>query len=305
MNVFIVILGICLLLVGIIVPIVSYHNSGKMKASGIYGLLICLGVVFFVFGFSYKIIPTGYSGVRTTFGQISQQTVKQGFNFKIPFVQSIHKVNNKMQDVTLKEKIWGETKEKTPVYAENIIITYQLSTKKTVWIYTNVTNTDDLLTSSIVSSALKSAMVEFEVNDVTNRSKIEPLAKEKLTKSLNEKYGEGTVIVHKVVINNMDFEDSYNEAIAAKSIAKQTQEKQLIENETAIAKAEADKKVAITNAEAKAESTRIAAEAEADANKKISESLTDGVLKNKFYDTWDGKLPEAMGSDTVITNISE
>lgn len=103
----------------------------------------------------------------------------------------------------------------------------------------------------------------------------------------------------------MDFEEDYNKAIAEKSIAQQTKEKQAIENETAVAKAEADKKVAITNAEAKADATRIAAEAEAEANEKIKNSLNDQIIKSKFYEKWDGKLPEAMGSDTVITKIGE
>ena len=143
------------------------------------------------------------------------------------------------------------------------------------WLFANVNNTDELISPSIVSSAIKSAMVELKANDVTIRSKIEPLAKAKLVESISEKYGEGTLEILKVVINNMDFEESYNEAIAQKSIAQQTQERQRIENETAIAKAEADKQVEITRAEAAAEAKKIEAQAEAEANRKIAESLTD------------------------------
>ena len=36
---------------------------------------------------SISVIPTGYTGVRITFGQIDKAAVKNGFNFKIPFVQ--------------------------------------------------------------------------------------------------------------------------------------------------------------------------------------------------------------------------
>ena len=107
----------------------------------------------------------------------------------------------------------------------------------------------------------------------------------------------------KVVINQMDFEESYNQAISEKSVALQQKQKQEIENQTAIAKAEADKKVAITNAEAEAEATRIAAQAQAEANKLLEESLTDGILKSKFYDKWNGELPDVMGDGTVITDI--
>ena len=43
------------------------------------------------------------------------------------------------------------------------------------------------------------------------------------------------------------------------------------------------------------------AEAKAEANRILSESLTDEVLKQQYYEKWDGKLPNVMtGSDTGI-----
>lgn len=309
MNVFLIILGIVAFVVGVILAIYfayqkSEYGDGVVKGIKVATrLCVILGIVVFISGMSFKIIPTGYTGIRTTFGQVSEQTLGSGFNPKIPFVQNIKLVNNKQQDINIDAEVWGETTEKTPVFASDVIVTYQINSEKSSWIYANINNTDNLIEQSLVASSIKSAMVELGVKDVTNRSKIEPMVKDKLQGSLNEKYGESTVVVLKVVINNMDFEDSYNEAIAAKSIAQQTYEKQQIENDTAVAKAEADKKVAVAKAEAEAEATLIKAQAEADANKLLTESLTDSVLKSKFYDKWDGKLPTVMGDNTVITDI--
>lgn len=43
------------------------------------------------------------------------------------------------------------------------------------------------------------------------------------------------------------------------------------------------------------------AEAKAEANRILSESLTDEVLKQQYYEKWDGKLPNVMtGSDTGV-----
>lgn len=106
----------------------------------------------------------------------------------------------------------------------------------------------NLVGDELVASAIKSAMAELGPKEVTNRTKIEPLAQQKLAESLVQKYGEDVVFVNKVVVNDMNFEDAYNEAIQQKSIAQQNADKQKIENEAAIAKAEADKQVAITNA---------------------------------------------------------
>lgn len=301
MNVVLIIIGICAIIGGFVAfGMVRNYKKETMKKILIIPLV---GLLLFTFGLSFAIVPTGYTGVRTTFGQISEEVVPHGFNMKIPFAQSIILVNNKQQDITLDAQVWGESIEKTPVYASNITITYQINSDKSAWIYSNISDTKKLITQDIVASAIKSSMVELHVEEVTIRSKIEPMVKENLAKSIDEKYGEGTIEILKVVINQMDFEDSYNQAIAAKSIAQQEQAKQEIENATAIAKAEADKKVAITNAEAKAESTRIAAEAEAEANRLLEESLTDAVLQNRFYDTWDGKLPQVVGSNDMLIDI--
>ena len=195
---------------------------------------------------SFHIIPTGYTGVKTSFGQIQETTIQSGkLNFCIPFVQSIHKVNNKQQDKHIEAQVWGEASDKTPVYAADVIVTYQVLPEKSAWLYANVSDIKNLVGDELVASAIKSAMAELGPNEVTNRTKIEPLAQQKLAESLVQKYGEDVVFVNKVVINDMNFEDAYNEAIQQKSIAQQNADKQKIENEAAIAKAEADKQVAI------------------------------------------------------------
>ena len=301
MNVFLSVIGTLLIIATIVVSFIMWVKKKRNIKLSIG--LIAIGLFLIVLSNAFVIIPTGYTGVRTTFGQVSEQSVPKGFNFKIPFVQHIELVNNKQQDVTVAAQVWGETKEKTPVYASDVVITFQISEKKSPWIFANVTNSSNLIDEKTVASAIKSAMVELSVSDVTNRSTIEPLVKEKLSVSIDEKYGEDAVTIKKIVINNMDFEDSYNAAIAEKSIALQTQQKQEIENQTAIAKAEADKKVAIANAEAKAEAKRIEAEAEAEANKKIADSLSDAIIDNKAIEKWDGKLPLVSGENGTIIDI--
>jgi regulator of protease activity HflC (stomatin/prohibitin superfamily) len=322
MNVFMIIIGILAIIAGVVAPTVlqertdrsrrRYGEEPKKVNKAPWRIMIAIGIILFALGNSFEIIPTGYTGVRTTFGQISQETVPNGLCFKIPFVQDIKQVNNKQQDTTIKATVWGETKEKTPVYATDIVVSYQIAAEKSAWLYANVTNVDSLVDDKIVASAVKSAMVELTVETVTNRSYIEPSVAAKLQEALDEKYGEYTVVVKTVVVNDMDFEESYNAAIAEKSIAAQNQQRQEIENQTAIARAEAEKQVAIANAQAEAESLRIAteakaeallieAEAQAEANRKLAESITDDIINNKIIEKWDGKLPVVSGdSDTII-----
>lgn len=266
-----------------------------------FGITIAAVCIFGIVSSCVHIIPTGYTGVKTSFGNVSENELKTGIHFTVPLVQSIKEINNKQQDTVCTDKIWGETTDKTPVYAENVTITYSIASDKSVWLYCNVSNVDRIVNNGIVASALKAAMAELGPEDVTNRGKIEPLAQQKLTEAFAEKYGDDAVTIHQVIIGNMDFEDEYNDAIQQKSIAQQTAARQKIENETAIAKAEADKTVAIKNAEAKAEKVRIEAEAQADANKKLADSISDTLIDYEKIEKWDGKLPTVTGGNAIVS----
>lgn len=39
-------------------------------------------------------------------------------------------ITNSRQDVTIADKIWGEASDKTPVYAENVTVIYNISVEK-------------------------------------------------------------------------------------------------------------------------------------------------------------------------------
>ena len=249
----------------------------------------------------FKIIPTGCTGVKSTFGQISEKPLSPGFAFKAPFAQRIECVNNKQQDYTAYSKIWAETNERTAIYFENIIVTYQISSEYSAWLVANVTNyRDSIITEPVIASAVKTSSKVFTDIDATNRGKIEPEAQKCLQNILDQKYGENAVIINRVTISNIDFDESYNAAIAEKQNAQLAYEKQAIENKTAVEKAEAEAQAKEKEAEGEAKAIKIKAEAEAEANRKIADSLTDNVLANKFYEKWDGKLPTVTGDTQTI-----
>ncbi len=276
--------------------------AGKIKAVVIGVIVVLLLVVGFN---SVTVIPTGYTGVRVTFGQVSDAVVPNGFNVKIPFIQEIIKVNNKQQDITFENTISSETLERNEVYFSGITVTYQISSAKSSWIYANVSNyQDNLVSESLVASALKTASKTLTPTDVTSRNILEPLVKTNIQKSLDEKFGQGVVLINKVIVNNATFDDEYNNKLAQKQQAQMAYETQQIENKTSVEKAEADAKVKITQAQAKADAMKIEAEAEAEANRLIDASLTESVIKNKTIEKWDGKLPAVTGSDNMMIDIS-
>ena len=59
----------------------------------------------------------------------------------------------------------------------------------------------------------------------------------------------------------------------------------------------------IAKAEAEAKAILIAAEAQAEANRLLSESLTDEILAQMYYETWNGELPYVYGADGTLIEI--
>ncbi len=265
---------------------------------------------------TFTVVPSGYVGVRVTMGQVADDVMNPGMYLHIPFVESITKVMTKQVDQVYGDTVWGESSEQTALYMSDITVTYKLNPDKAAYVVKNVANYDeDLVNFTLVSSALKAAARTLETIQVTNRSYIESAAVESLQHAVNNKYGSDVVTVLNVNINDMDFEESYQNAIAERQLAEQAYQRQAIENKTALEKAEADKQVAITNAEAKAEADRIAAEAQAEivriqaeaqaeANKKLSDSLTDQLVEYQKIEAWDGKLPVVQGSGNAFVDVS-
>lgn len=299
MNIVLLVISVVAAILGIIIRVLTkdtdYEKDGKHYAHP----MIIGGLILLVFSQSFAIIPTGYTGVRITFGQIDNRTVQNGFNWKIPFVQSINQVNNKQQDISYTGQVWSETAERTVLYYEGITVTYTINPEKSAWIYANVSDyKKNLISDNLVASAIKSSSKELNSTDATNRGIIEPIAQEKIQEALDQKYGSDVVFINKVVIANTDFEESYNQAIADKQTAQLAYEKQQIENKRQIEAAEAEAKVKTTQAKAEADAAVIKAQGEADANKLLNDSITEKILKQQYYEKWNGQLPSVVNSDS-------
>ena len=59
----------------------------------------------------------------------------------------------------------------------------------------------------------------------------------------------------------------------------------------------------IAKAEAEAEAILITAEAQAKANKLLSDSLTDEILAQNYYEKWNGVLPNVYGAEGMLIQV--
>lgn len=235
----------------------------------------------------FTIVEAGHTGVVVTLGKVNEGVLQEGLHVKAPFVQEVVKIDNRIVKLEVDTEAFSKDLQ---TVATTLAINYRVDTAKSYSIYKNIgADYETVLVAPAVNEVLKAITAQYTAEEsVTNRS----LISDGLVEGLNEKLNSSGLYITDVNIINFDFSEAFITAIEEKQVAQQ----QLL-------KAETEKQTAITNAEAEAEATRIRAQAEADANSLIKASLSDAVIRSKFYDKWDGKLPQAMGSDSVITNI--
>ena len=118
---------------------------------------------------------------------------------------------------------------------------------------------------------------------VSNRDMVEKAIEAHLSKALLKENFQLEQLT-----SGLKYPQSIVDAVNAKNAA--IQKAQKAQNELAVVKAEAEKKV-------------VAAQAEAEANKLRTQALTPMILKQQWIDKWDGKLPVYGSLPTLFKGI--
>jgi len=72
------------------------NQKGNVLLGVIIGVVVLVLIIIFA---SITTVPTGYVGVKTRFGQVQNDTIQEGLNFKAPFIESIVKIDCRTQKI--------------------------------------------------------------------------------------------------------------------------------------------------------------------------------------------------------------
>lgn len=283
MNTVVCFIGLALVALFVVLTIMRKTSGGERKVSK---LILIAGVLILVLGMSFVIIPTGHTGVREVMGIINPEPLPNGFNWKIPFIEKVNIVNNKRQDASYSGDLYCQSLEQNTVIMTNVTVTYSISPEHSADLQMTVTNTRDLITEEVISSAVKNASKQIPTKDVITREIVYDKALVELQKVVDQKYGVRFIYIHAVQIENIDYTPEYQETIENRQRAEIALETAQMENQILIDRAEAEARAAILEAEGLAEANRI-----------IAESLNDDTLARLWLERWDGELPLVVGDD--------
>ena len=263
------------------------NTAGKVTCL-ILAIVCCLA--FIVVPFSFHTVNSGELAVVRNLGKITG-TRDAGTNFDLWITTSYQKYDTKVQNVDITTAAYSSDAQTMDV---SMTLQYQIMPEKVVDIATQYGTLEVLQgrIQAIVIEKTKAVLSSHTAMDIiANRAAISPEVELAIKNAIGENY---YVSINTVVLTNIDFSDAFEKAVEDKMIAEQAKLKAEYDNETKIAKAEADAKALM-----------IAAEAEAAANELLTQSLTEQVLESKFYEKWDGKLPQVMGEGSAILDIRD
>ncbi len=266
-------------------------NSGK-KSYGVWVLIGVIALLVIVILFNcFTVVNEGYIGVKYQFGKIVSSDLSAGLNMHLPFIEEIQQVDTREQIYSVQTDAY--TSDTQTVDNLGLKLNYYYDGTKLPEIIRSIgiNNVETKLLVPNVAKISKDEIGKVKAEDlVQNRSDVQNAIYESLKRTL-EPQG---IIVTAFAIENLAFEDAFEQSIQAKVIAAQDALK--MQNKTAEREEEAKQKVIAAQAEA--DSQKIKADAEAYSIKAVQEQLakSPNYIDYLRIENWNGVLPQAIGS---------
>ena len=257
------------------------------KAGKIVAAVIVLLIVVIIGCGAFTTVRAGHTGVVVTFGKVSSSVLGEGLHLKIPFIQQVVQIDNRVQKA---EVDCSSASKDLQTVTSTIALNYKVRNSSSADIYQNVgPDFESIIVSPAIQECVKAVTAKYTAEQlITERQSIGEQMKDLLGEKINS-YGIDIEIFN---IITFEFTDEYNAAIEAKQTAQQN-----------ALKAEQD----LQRIKVEAEQTVAKAQAEAEAYRLKSEQITPQMIAMEYIDKWDGKLPAVAGGDSssMLIDISQ
>jgi regulator of protease activity HflC (stomatin/prohibitin superfamily) len=257
---------------------------GKIIA-GVVGVLI---IVFFLNPF--VIVGAGERGVVLNFGAVQPIVFNEGLHFRIPFMQTVIKMDVKVH----KSQVEAESVSKDLQDTHSIIaVNYHIVPDKANWVYQNIGREyKDRIIDPAVQEVVKAVTALYTaVELITQRERVRSEIKDHL-KSRLIGYN---ILVDDFSIINFRFSQQFTQAIESKQTAEQFALK--AQRDLERIKIEAEQKV--TQARAEAEALRLQ---KANVSPELVK-LRQIEASLKAIEKWDGHMPKVTSGSVPFIDV--
>ncbi|MBR2959465.1 MAG: prohibitin family protein [Bacteroidales bacterium] len=257
----------------------GFKDDKQMSRYILWGVLAVL-VLIVIFS-SFYTIRSAERGVLSTFGKMSDEVIEDGLHLKIPFIQTVKRVNVQQKKFDGHENSYTRDVQTSEV---DYTINYDLVRENVSKLMKNVGDDyHNRIVVPYVRSAMKEAFGNFAATEIVeNRDAVRREIEKTLRLTLDSNY----FMNIQFQLVDIDFDDQFENAIKEKQVAEQNALKA--------------KNVTI-QIEEQAKQTKIAAEAEAEAMRIKANALERNpkLVSYEAVQKWDGKMPQYMLGNSV------
>ena len=248
----------------------------QLALVGLVGLTLCWG--------SFYVISPGQTGIIIRLGKLSR-TSGDGLNFKVPWIESVIKMETRILKRTAHAKAASKDLQQTD---SKIAVNYRIKKSSARSIYTNFGGLDglgDRLLDPAIQEVVKAVTSRFTAEElITRRDIVSQQMREGLELRL-ERYG---IDVTAVSIINFAFSAEFEKSVEEKNVA--VQKALTAQRDLERIKIEAEQKIATARAEA--ESLRLQ-----------KTEITPAMVQLRTIQKWDGHLPQVVGNGQMLIDM--
>lgn len=235
---------------------------------------------------SFYTIKSTERGVLSTFGKINDISISDGLHTKMPFIQTVRKINVQQKKFDGKEQSYTKDVQTSDV---EYTINYDLVKENVTKLMQNIGDDyHNRIVIPFIRSSMKQSFGNFAATEIVeNRDVVRREIEQQLRNILDSTY----FMNIQFQITNIDFDDDFEKAIKEKQVAEQNALKA--------------KNVTI-QVEEQAKQTKIKAQAEAEAINIKAKALeaNPNLTTYEAVQRWDGKMPQYMlGNSVPFINV--
>lgn len=295
----------------------------------IIGVAVFLFVLIGVFSMFYQ-INAGERGVLLTFGKPDMDAKGEGLHMKIPYVQSVAKMDVKTQKY---ETDASAASQDLQTVHTKIAVNFKVMPESVPSLYKDIgKDYSDRVIQPSVQEVVKSATAQYSAEElITKREDVKAQIKTKLHERLVSYF----INVEDISITNFDFSESFNAAIESKVTLQQlalgaqnkllqiqfeaqqqiAQAEGVMNSTIALANGEAESVklranaqalATVVNAEANAKSTRLNGQAQAEAIELMNRQLatSPAYIELQKANRWSGDVPNYVMGNSMLPIIN-
>ncbi len=321
------ILGVLAVVIGAVLVSVR-RNESQRKIKTIVGASAAVVGVVMCVASCVRAVPTGHTGIVTTFGNVESYTYEAGVHFAVPW-KTVVNMDNRNQKASIDLTCFSSDIQEVDVtYSLN----YQIQKANAQDIYRTIgTKYYETVITPRIQEAVKSVMAQYTAEQLLEKRAELSL---EIKTILTEKLDNYNIDVLDTSLENLDFSDAFTNAVEAKQVAAQKKQQAEIEQAQALMEAEYAKQIAEMKANADAAVAKIAAQADLDVTKiqadaaeyagqkdaaiigqvrdilaADKENITDEDIKNLvtyyYVQKWNGELPQTyIGAEDFYKLLS-